>query len=56
MKENKNVWTKIKFANYEIIYYMFNNENINEFSSIFFSIILHLQLFTMPLSPLVIFL
>lgn len=49
----RNVWTRIKFANYEIIYYIFNNDISNSYSSIFFSITLFLQLFSIPLSTLV---
>ena len=49
----RNVWTRIKFANYEIIYYIFNNDISNSYLSIFFSITLFLQLFSIPLSILV---
>ena len=55
MNNNRNVWRKIKFANYEIIYYMFNNINTSDFTSIFFSIIFYIQIFSIPLSPLVYF-
>ncbi len=55
MNNKRNVLRKIKFANYEIIYYMFNNINTSDFTSIFFSIIFYLQIFSIPLSPLVYF-
>jgi len=49
----KRLWTKIKYANYEIIYFMFNNDSSNLIYFIFYSILLNLQLFSIPLSPLV---
>ena len=55
MNNKRNVWGKIKFANYEILYYMFNNNNSSDFTFIFFSVIFNLQLFSIPLSPLVYF-
>ncbi len=49
----KRLWTKIKYANYEIIYFMFNNDSSNMFYSIFISILLNLQIFSIPFSPIV---
>ncbi len=49
----KRLCTKIKYANYEIIYYMFNNDSSNMFYSILISILLHLQIFSIPFSPIV---
>ena len=46
MNNKRNVWGKIKFANYEILYYMFNNNNSSDFTFIFFSVIFNLQLFS----------
>ena len=49
----KRLWTKIKYANYEIIYFMFNNDSSNMFYSIFISILLNLQIFSNSFSPIV---